>query len=104
MNENRKIRLESILNEQFAPIFLDVINESQMHQVPPHAETHFKVIIVSDTFEAKRLLQRHQMIYRHLHSELSSGLHALSLHTFTPKEWQQKHNVLASPACAHSKS
>lgn len=104
MNENRKIRLEYILNEQFAPIFLEVINESQMHRVPPKSETHFKVTVVSHLFQTQRPIQRHKMVYRHLVKELSTGLHALSLHTFTPEEWQQNHNVPASPVCAHAKS
>lgn len=103
MHENRKTRLEYILNEQFAPFFLEVINESHGHRVPRDAQTHFKVIVVSTQFQSRTTLERHKMIYRHLNQELSSGLHALSLHTFTPEEWQHNNKIIASPQCAHSK-
>lgn len=36
---------------------LDVINESYMHNVPKSAETHFKVVVVSDKFEELPLIK-----------------------------------------------
>lgn len=99
---NRKHRLEIVLNEQFAPSYLEVLNESYMHRVPLHSETHFKVTIVSENFQDVRTLQRHKMIYQQLAQELSSGLHALSLHLYTPEEWQRVVSSPASPICAHA--
>jgi BolA protein len=101
MHENRKSRLESTLKEHFAPIFLDVINESSMHRVPKNAETHFKIIIVSNTFLLDKKIQRHKKIYQLLIHELNTGLHALSLHTYTVEEWQNQNNLPSSPRCAH---
>jgi BolA protein len=102
MTLNRKHRLENILNEQFAPSYLEVLNESHMHRVPLHSETHFKVVIVSEKFQDVRPLQRHKMIYQQLATELSSGLHALSLHSYTAEEWQHLVSTPASPLCAHA--
>lgn len=42
------------------PQFLEVINESNKHNVPAGAQSHFKVIIVSNQFSGKRLVVRHQ--------------------------------------------
>lgn len=36
---------------------LDVINESYMHNVPKGAETHFKVVVVSDKFDGMPLIK-----------------------------------------------
>lgn len=36
---------------------LDVINESYMHNVPKGAETHFKVVVISDKFEGLPLIK-----------------------------------------------
>lgn len=36
---------------------LDVINESYMHNVPKGAETHFKVVVVSDKFDGLPLIK-----------------------------------------------
>jgi stress-induced morphogen len=42
--------------------------------------------IVSDAFEGKRLVQRHQLIYKLLDEELKGSVHALSMDTKTPTE------------------
>lgn len=71
-----------------APSLLNVENESHMHSVPEHSETHFKVTMVSADFDGLRPVQRHQKIYALLQEELSNGVHALALHLYTPDEWQ----------------
>lgn len=88
------------LERAFAPAHLDVINESDGHNVPPGSETHFKVVIVSDQFESKRPVARHQMIYAELGAELQGGVHALALHTFTELEWRDRdQQAPGSPPC-----
>lgn len=93
--------IEKKLTDAFAPVVLDVVNESYMHSVPANSETHFKVVLVADSFEGLRLVQRHQQVYKLLNDELSSGVHALALHTYTASEWQQRQaQVFDSPQCA----
>ena len=70
MTEYRKTRLESILIGQFAPIYLHVVNESHMHKVPVNAETHFKIVMVSDNFENLSSVQRHKLVYKALALEM----------------------------------
>lgn len=36
---------------------LEIINESYMHNVPKGAETHFKVVVVSDQFDGLALIK-----------------------------------------------
>lgn len=89
--------LESKLIAALQPLHLEVINESHMHNVPPGSETHFKVVVVSEAFAGKRLVQRHQLVYAIVAEELRGGVHALALHTHLPAEWQGQ--APASPAC-----
>jgi stress-induced morphogen len=98
MNEV-KHRIEAQLQAEFQPIYLEVLNESHMHAVPPGSESHFKVVIASPSFDGRRQVQRHQAIYACLAEELRRGVHALALHTFSPEEWQAKGEVPASPQC-----
>ena len=91
--------IESKLTEALQPVFLDVLNESHMHSVPANSETHFKVVVVSPDFETLRLVQRHQRVYQTLQAELSGGVHALALHTFSPDEWAERQQVQPSPQC-----
>ncbi|WP_241649396.1 transcriptional regulator BolA [Rosenbergiella collisarenosi] len=92
--------IEEKLFQAFSPIHLDVQNESYRHNVAAGSESHFKVIIVSDHFADQRFLARHRAIYSILTAELAGGVHALALHTYTPKEWAGlQDTVLSSPDC-----
>jgi len=92
-------RIERKLSEKLAPAVLEVINESSMHSVPPGSETHFKVIVVSEAFEGRTLVERHRLVYEALGDELRSGLHALAITSRTPREWEQNAAVAKSPPC-----
>lgn len=49
---------------------------------------HFDAIIVSDAFEGKRLVARHQIVYGVLGDRMKEEIHALSIKALTPAEWQ----------------
>ncbi|MGA7816192.1 BolA family protein [Caballeronia sp.] len=49
---------------------------------------HFFATIVSDAFEGKRLIARHQLVYRALGDRMREEIHALSMKTLTPAEWK----------------
>ena len=93
-------KIEHTLSDNFQLSHLEVINESHMHS-GPNTESHFKVILVSDEFDGIQLVQRHRKINELLKYELEHGVHALSLHLFTQKEWKDKSEyVKDSPPCA----
>lgn len=81
------------------PSHIEVINESYMHNVPKGSETHFKVVVVSDTFKDISRLKRHQTINSLLQAELEGSVHALSIVAKTPSEWEDNNKVSPSPAC-----
>ncbi|MGA2549397.1 MAG: BolA family protein [Burkholderiaceae bacterium] len=49
---------------------------------------HFEALIVSPAFHGQRLVQRHQLVYRALGDRMRAEIHALSMKTLTPEEWQ----------------
>ncbi len=49
---------------------------------------HFGALIVSPLFEGKRLVQRHQLVYQALGDRMREEIHALSMKTLTPEEYQ----------------
>jgi acid stress-induced BolA-like protein IbaG/YrbA len=51
---------------------------------------HFKAVIVSSAFEGKRAVQRHQIVYAVLGDRMREEIHALSMQTLTPAEFQSK--------------
>ncbi|MGB4248519.1 MAG: BolA family protein [Pseudohongiellaceae bacterium] len=91
--------IESRLRDAIPLEHLDILNESHMHSGPA-TESHFKVTAVSSAFEGMSAVKRHQRLYQLLSDQLSGGVHALALHTYTPAEWQRKNAVAPrSPDC-----
>lgn len=93
--------IASRVKARFNPSHYELINESEQHlsgRRDPQAETHFKLIMVSQTFSSLSQVQRHQEVYRLLGDLLPDKVHALSLHLFSPPEWQGE--VPDSPPCA----
>ncbi len=79
---------------------LEVIDETSNHNVPEGSESHFKVILVTDEFNDKPLLQRHRLVNEALVEELKHKIHALAIHTYTMQEWsEQSNNAPMSPPC-----
>lgn len=50
---------------------------------------HFNAVIVSNMFIGKSLLQRHQLVYMALGNHMLHEIHAFSMKTFTPEEFQE---------------
>lgn len=92
-------KIRNKLEENFRPEYLELVNESHMHSVPPNSETHFKLVMVSEEFKGLRPVQRHQAVYKLLAEELAGGVHALALHLYTREEWAVQGAAPDSPAC-----
>ena len=61
-------------------------------EVESEDNTHYGSLIVAKEFDGKRLIARHQMVYKCLGSLMGNEIHALSITALTPDEWQQKAN------------
>ena len=49
---------------------------------------HFQALVVSTEFAGANRVQRHQMVYAALGERMREEIHALSMRTLTPQEWQ----------------
>jgi BolA protein len=86
--------IQDKLRAAFAPVALDVVDESHRHAGHTGAtrgdgsqgETHFHVRIVSAAFEGVGRVERQRRIYAALADELKGPVHALSLAALTPAE------------------
>ena len=91
--------IEQKLAGEIAVDYLQVENESHMHNVAPGSESHFKVTIVSESFVGKRLLACHRMVNEVLSEELANDIHALAIHTYTAEKWGNVAIIPTSPNC-----
>ena len=49
---------------------------------------HFQALVVSEAFAGRSRVQRHQLVYAALGERMREEIHALSMRTLTPAEWQ----------------
>ena len=74
---------------------IEQLIEAGLDQAEAYVEgdgTHFQALVVCPAFAEKSRIQRQQMVYNTVKAQLLDGsLHALSLKTFTPNEWQEQH-------------
>jgi acid stress-induced BolA-like protein IbaG/YrbA len=51
---------------------------------------HFEALVVSAGFEGRSLVERHQAVYSALGEAMKAQVHALSLKTLTPDQFQRR--------------
>ena len=90
--------LEEQLQLALQPEYCEVVNESGQHSGPA-TESHFKIVVVSSDFDEMKLIDRHRFINK-LFAEELKHIHALAMHTYTPKEWENRKAAPDSPECA----
>lgn len=50
---------------------------------------HYSAVVISPAFAGKNRVQKQQLVYATLNDYIANGtLHAISIKTFTPEEWQ----------------
>ncbi|XAR62323.1 hypothetical protein NMG60_11017046 [Bertholletia excelsa] len=89
-----KEKVESSLTSKMNPAYLEVIDTSG------GCGASFKIEIVSEQFEGKRLLERHRMVNAALAEEMKE-IHALSIKkAITPQQWKQQQDSEKSQSAA----
>lgn len=72
-------QIRQLISAAFACQHLEVLGEDGQH---------FFATIVSTSFAGLSRVARHQAVYRALGSKMGGDIHALSMRTLTPEEWQ----------------
>lgn len=87
--KERRKEIENRLNEAFAPETLGVEDESHLHEGHEGARDgrgHFRVLIISEAFAERNLLERHRMVYKALGEMMRNDIHALAIDAWSPEE------------------
>jgi BolA family transcriptional regulator, general stress-responsive regulator len=84
--------IEKTLRVQLQASFIEVEDESALHAGHAGAQGgggHFVITVVSEQFVGLPLIKQHRLVYAALAEKMGSAIHALSLKTLTPNQWQQ---------------
>ena len=86
-------QIQQLLKDALAPTHLELQDDSQSHAghagVRERGGGHFYATIVSNAFEGKNLVRRHQLVYEALGEMMRSDIHALSIKAYTPNEFER---------------
>ena len=74
-------QLEAYITQSLACEYIKVLGDDG---------THFESVIVSNAFVGKSMVQQHQLVYSALGDRMRSEIHALSMKTYTPEQWNKQ--------------
>ena len=89
---DRKSRIEEKLSRELEALHLEVVDESHLHAGHEGARSgggHFRATIVSSCFEGLSKLEAQRLVYKVHSEEMAGEIHALSMTTLTPGQWDQ---------------
>jgi len=71
-------------------IKIEIIDQSSNHLNHPgnSGGGHYKALIISNDFDGKSLIERHQLIYSALGNLMTNEIHAFSMKTMTESEFK----------------
>jgi len=88
--------IREALQKKFSPTILELIDKSHTHTPDQHVESMksrqklYDLLIVSEAFKGKGLVERHQAVYEALGEGMKTTIHGISIKAHTPEEWAQR--------------
>lgn len=85
----RMERMHSLLNESFAPVACELIDDSHLHTGHAGAASgagHYRLKIVANAFKGLGRIARHRLVYDCLNSMMETEIHALNITALAPSE------------------
>ena len=89
LNTGREQRLRQALETRFAPLQLDIEDQSHLHAGHAGAaggHGHFRIRIVAEAFRGASRMARHRRVYAAVGDLLRTDIHALTIEALAPGE------------------
>jgi BolA protein len=86
---DRRQQIEQLLAAAFAPLHIEVIDDSHRHAGHAGAQGgagHFRVRLLSEKFRGLPVLARHRLVYEALRPLIPDEIHALGIEADAPGE------------------
>jgi len=89
---NEISRIQDLLKDKLQAAVVEVKDQSDRHKhhkQRPADSGHYDAVVVSELFIGKSLMQQHRLVYAALATEMQTTIHALSLSTMTPSQYDE---------------
>jgi len=93
MAEDRQLRIQQTLRRELAAVHVDIEDHSERHAGHEGASEgagHFVLVVVSDRFRGLSRIAAQRLVYSALGDMMGPEIHALSMRTFTPEDWENR--------------
>lgn len=89
MTTERLARLRAALEQELAPLSLDISDDSAAHAGHAGAREggHFRVCLVSAAFRGRSQIERHRLVYAAVAALMHGDVHALNIRALSPEEF-----------------
>jgi BolA protein len=90
MTAERVSRIRAALEQELAPVSLEILDDSAKHAGHAGAREggHFRVRLTSAAFRGKTAIQRHRLVFAAVSGLMKTDIHALNIDARTPEEDQ----------------
>ena len=85
---DRVAQIRAVMHDTFHPVKLEIRDDSKAHagHIGGGGKGHFKLLVVSELFLGKTLVQRHRLVHDALRALMETDIHALKLTAKAPGE------------------
>ena len=91
MSSETVSEIERRLRKHLNPVVLELVDDSAKHVGHRGATSgggHYRLVVVSSKFADKTSIERHRMVHEILGDLFDGEIHALSMRTLTPDQWE----------------
>ncbi|NUN65934.1 BolA family transcriptional regulator [Pseudanabaena biceps] len=91
--------ITNTLQDKIGATVVEIADRSDLHKHhqgrmnAPAGSGHYDAVIVATGFAGKTMMQQHRMVYDALADQMQTTIHALSLKTYSPEQWQQNQSA-----------
>jgi len=85
--------IEHLLRDQLEATHVEIVDDSALHASHQGAQSgggHFRVVVVSEQFRDLGRVQAQRLVYAALGEMMVEDIHAISMRTLTPEQWDKE--------------
>lgn len=93
VTEERKLRIEELLRQELGSVYVHIEDHSERHAGHEGARSgagHYHIVVAAERFRCLNRLAAQRLVYGALAPMMDSDIHALSMRTLTPEQWETR--------------
>lgn len=93
VTDNRKLRIEELLRQGLGAVYVHIEDHTDRHAGHEGARFgagHYHIVVAAERFRGLNRLAAQRLVYGALAPMMDADIHALSMRTLTPEQWETR--------------